>query len=85
MPELFGLGEFFVFCPEGKLGPEQKVLEGVLVKDAVNLHMVIKDLDLANKPVVVELDGHALTRQELDSSTITQGSRVEIVVLSAGG
>ncbi len=46
---------------------------------------LLTSLDLANKPVVVELDGHALTRQELDSSTITQGSRVEIVVLSAGG
>ena len=46
---------------------------------------LLVSLDLANKPVVVELDGRALHRKELDSSTMTQGSHVEIVVLAAGG
>ena len=46
---------------------------------------LLVSLDLANKPVGVELDGRALTRKELSSSAMAQGSRVEIVVLSAGG
>jgi len=46
---------------------------------------LLVSLDLANKPVVVELDGRALHRKELDSSTMTQGSHVEIIVLAAGG
>ncbi|MAT47878.1 MAG: thiamine biosynthesis protein ThiS [Verrucomicrobiaceae bacterium] len=46
---------------------------------------LLVSLDLTNKPVVVELDGRALTRKELSSNAMAEGSRVEIVVLSAGG
>ena len=46
---------------------------------------LLVSLDLTNKPVVVELDVRALTRKELSSSAMAEGSRVEIVVLSAGG
>jgi len=34
------LREFLVFCPEWQLGPEDEVLEGVLVEDAMDSHMI---------------------------------------------
>ena len=46
---------------------------------------LLHTLQLAGKPVVVELDGRALTPADHSSSELAEGSRVEIIVLAAGG
>lgn len=42
-------------------------------------------LGLAGKPVVVELNGTALTQADHPETEVTPGSRLEIVTLAAGG
>ena len=42
-------------------------------------------LGLDRKPVVVELDGEALTQADHPRAALTEGARVEVIVLAAGG
>lgn len=46
---------------------------------------LLESLDLAQKPVVTELDGQALPRGDHNSTALSEGARVEIIVLAAGG
>ena len=50
-----------------------------------NVNCLLKTLELDGKPVVVELDGRALTRTDHADSHLREGARVEIIVLAAGG
>ena len=46
---------------------------------------LLQSLDLQDKPVVVELDGNALTRDDHSVANVHDGARVEVIVLAAGG
>jgi sulfur carrier protein len=60
-------------------GDSYDLKEGSTVDDLLTL------LGLLNDPIVTELDGQALTRQDYASSTLLEGSRVEVIRLAAGG
>lgn len=46
---------------------------------------LLRSLGLAGKPVVVELDLEAVFPRDFPTTTVRDGSRVEIVTLAAGG
>ena len=46
---------------------------------------LLKSLDLANKPVVVELNQKAIFPRAYPSIILSDNDRVEIIVISAGG
>jgi len=46
---------------------------------------LLESLGLADKPVVVELDGQAIFPRDHAQTLIREGARVEIVTLAAGG
>ena len=46
---------------------------------------LLKSLDLIGKPLVIELNGQALLREEYRDHTISPGNTLEIVTLAAGG
>ncbi|MGA0846825.1 MAG: sulfur carrier protein ThiS [Luteolibacter sp.] len=46
---------------------------------------LLDSLGLANKPVVVEIDGAAILPRDHPSTTVQPDARVEIVMLAAGG
>ena len=46
---------------------------------------LLNTLGLAEKPVVIELDGEALSRADHSRVPLSEGARVEIIVLAAGG
>ena len=67
-PELLGLCQFLILAAKRQLGPEQKVLKRVLVKDAVDHHVVLEDLEvkapvLGTKPV----ENPAITRDPAEA------------------
>lgn len=45
----------------------------------------LRSLDLLGKPLVIELDGTALLRDEYDRHTVAPGATLEIITLAAGG
>lgn len=49
------------------------------------LDQLLASLGLAEKPVVVELDGEAVFPRDHPQTRIADGARVEIVTLAAGG
>ena len=51
----------------------------------VTLRDLLETLGLGGKPVVVELDGHAILPRDHATTTVQPGSRLEIVTLAAGG
>lgn len=51
----------------------------------LSVHDLLSSLGHGDKPVVVELNGAALTPSEHQSTLVTPDSRVEIVTLAAGG
>lgn len=51
----------------------------------VPLSLLLETLGLSGKPVVVELDEDAVFPKDYPTRIVTDGSRVEIVVLAAGG
>jgi sulfur carrier protein len=50
-----------------------------------NVASLLESLGLAGKPVVVELDGEAVFPRDHPQTRISDGARVEIVTLAAGG
>ena len=60
-------------------GETHEVQEGSTVSDLLTL------LDMKNEPIVIELDGQALTHHDYASSILLEGSRVEVIRLAAGG
>jgi len=55
------------------------------VADGTTLLALIEQLGLRPGSVVVELDGHALLRSELDGVVLRDGQRLELVRAVAGG
>lgn len=51
----------------------------------MSLAGLIDSLGLAGKPIVVELDGEAILPREVSERKISDGAKVEIVTLAAGG
>ncbi len=46
---------------------------------------LLRELNLSDRPVVTELNGRALSPGDCSSTTLPEGSRLEIVILAAGG
>ena len=46
---------------------------------------MLEKLELSGHPVLVELDGEALLRNEFDEREVSDGATVEIVRMVAGG
>ncbi len=53
--------------------------------EELSLQQLLDSLGFAGKPVVVEIDGHAVFPRDHAHTPVTQGARVEIVTLAAGG
>ncbi len=51
----------------------------------VSVSDLLDTLGLAGKPVVIELDGQALLRDEFPDTLVQPGATLEIVTLAAGG
>ncbi len=51
----------------------------------MSIRSLLESLDLAGKPVVVELNEAPVFPADHDRLQVTDGDRVEIVVLAAGG
>ena len=52
---------------------------------ALSIEQLLVSIDLAGKPVVVELNQQALFPREYANSTLQDGDRVEIITIAAGG
>lgn len=52
---------------------------------ACTVEALLESLNMKGKPVVVELNGHALAPGEFAHSEITEGDVVEIISIVAGG
>ena len=55
------------------------------LETATTVAALLKTLGLEDKPVVVELDGEALTRSEHSNAEVKPGARLEVITLAAGG
>ena len=55
------------------------------LESAVPLAELLDTLGLAGKPVVIELNGRALLRDDHQKTTVQPGSTLEIITLAAGG
>jgi len=53
--------------------------------ETFRLPMLLKQLQLDTRPVVVEHNGSALLPREYDSIELSEGDRLEIVQVVAGG
>lgn len=53
--------------------------------DAITVLALLDQLGLAGHPVLVELNGEALLRSELGDRLVSDGARIEIVRMVAGG
>lgn len=49
------------------------------------VEVLLESLNMKGKPVVVELNGHALSPSEFSHSEIKEGDIVEIISIVAGG
>lgn len=52
---------------------------------AISIAGLLASLDMADKPVVVELDQHAVLPRDYVDTIIRDGCYVEIVAIAAGG
>ncbi len=55
------------------------------VENDLSITALLASLGMAGKPVIVELNELAIFPREYGGTFITQGSRVELVALAAGG
>lgn len=55
------------------------------LESAMPLPAFLRSLGLEGKPLVIELNGRALLRDEYDHHTVTPGTTLEIITLAAGG
>ncbi|MCX6867934.1 MAG: sulfur carrier protein ThiS [Verrucomicrobia bacterium] len=51
----------------------------------ITLERLLETLDLAGKPVVVELNEQAVFPRDYPCTLVDNGARIEIVTLAAGG
>ena len=51
----------------------------------IALTALLESLGLAGKPVVIELDEQAIFPRDYAATEVTEGARVEVVTLAAGG
>lgn len=52
---------------------------------ALTVSALLASLDLRDKPVIVELDGKALSKSEHAATHVDDGAKVEVITLAAGG
>ncbi|MFT3991747.1 MAG: sulfur carrier protein ThiS [Luteolibacter sp.] len=52
---------------------------------SIPLNDLLQRLELAGKPVVIELDETAIFQRDYTNTLVSEGSRVEVVALAAGG
>lgn len=64
------------------LNGESREIGGI---DHCSVSELLDRLDLGAHPVLVELNGRALLKKEFDAERVTEGARVEIVRMVAGG
>ena len=50
-----------------------------------NVSSLLETLGLGGKPVVVELNEEAVFPASYDSTAVTEGAKIEIVMIAAGG
>jgi sulfur carrier protein len=55
------------------------------IAQSMTLTALLADIGLGGKPVVVELDQQAVFPRDYPEVTFTDGAKVEIVMLAAGG
>jgi sulfur carrier protein len=55
------------------------------IAGALSIERLLESIGLAGKPVVVELDEHAVFPRDYPHTMVEAGARVEIVALAAGG
>jgi sulfur carrier protein len=55
------------------------------LEQATPLLELLQALDLMGKPLVIELNGQALLREEYCDHTVAPGATLEIITLAAGG
>lgn len=55
------------------------------IPSAMTLDSLLAHLGLSGKPVVVELNESAVFPREYATTTVSNGDRIEIVTLAAGG
>ena len=67
--------------------PATITLNGTLhpIECPISLDCLLANLGLADKPVVVELDSHAVFPRDYSQTLVAAGARLEIVTLAAGG
>ncbi len=55
------------------------------IADEMTVSELLGSIGYGGKPCVVELDGQAVFPRDCSSVTVSEGSRVEVVTLAAGG
>lgn len=55
------------------------------IEGPIPLDCLLASLGLADKPVVVELNAHAVFPRDYSQTLVAAGARLEIVTLAAGG
>jgi thiamine biosynthesis protein ThiS len=55
------------------------------LESPISLTGLLEQLNLAGKPVVIELDEQAVFPRDYPTTLVHPGSRVEIITLAAGG
>ena len=55
------------------------------IEEPLTVADLLKSLGMSGKPVVVELNGSALTPSEHLTADLPDGARVELITLAAGG
>jgi sulfur carrier protein len=53
--------------------------------DGTSLLTVLREFDLVERPVLVEINGVALRRREHAARMLADGDRIEIIEIAAGG
>lgn len=52
---------------------------------AATISQLLKELGLADKPVVIEHNESALLKAEHETTSLSEGDQLEIITLAAGG
>jgi sulfur carrier protein len=55
------------------------------IAEPLTIASLLESLGMSSKPVVVELNGHALPPSEHLTAEVADGSKVELITLAAGG
>ena len=55
------------------------------IEKPLTVKALLGELGMENQPVLVELNGVALHKKELDTAEVTEGARIELIRIVAGG